>query len=215
MAIVIHSSAIVDHGAALGDGTRVWHFAHVSAGARIGTDCSLGQNVYVGNDVLIGNGVKVQNNVSIYDAVTLEDEVFCGPSMVFTNVYNPRAGVVRKHEYRRTLVRRGASIGANATIVCGVTIGEFAFIGAGAVVNRDVPAFALMAGVPARQIGWISRHGERLALPLAGEGEARCPHTGDVYVLRNGGCAPGHTQSNPHEPDHDRVRKQAVGSHQG
>jgi UDP-2-acetamido-3-amino-2,3-dideoxy-glucuronate N-acetyltransferase len=188
MGAVIHPSAIVDEGARLGAGTHVWHFAHVCAGARIGSGCSLGQNVFVGNDVRIGDRVKVQNNVSVYDAVTLEDDVFCGPSMVFTNVYNPRAAVVRKDEYRRTLVRRGATIGANATIVCGVTIGEYAFIAAGAVVKRDVPAFALMAGVPARQAGWMSRHGERLALPLSGAGQAVCPHTGDTYLLEGGAC---------------------------
>jgi len=202
----IHPSAIVDDGAVLGEGSRVWHFAHVCGGARIGAHCSLGQNVYVGNDVLIGNGVKVQNNVSIYDAVTLEDDVFCGPSMVFTNVYNPRAAVVKKHEYRRTLVRRGASIGANATIVCGVSIGEYAFVAAGAVVNRDVPPYALVAGVPARQIGWISRYGERLALPLEGEGEARCPHTGETYVLRGGACAPRAPQAHGREHDDPAVR---------
>jgi UDP-2-acetamido-3-amino-2,3-dideoxy-glucuronate N-acetyltransferase len=184
----VHPSAIVDAGAVLGPGTRVWHFSHVCGGARIGADCSLGQNVFVGNDVVIGNGVKIQNNVSVYDAVTLEDEVFCGPSMVFTNVYNPRAGIVRKDQYRRTVVKRGASIGANATIVCGVTVGRFAFVGAGAVVKRSVPDFAMMAGVPAHQIGWISRFGERLALPLSGNGEAACPHTGDVYLLRDGTC---------------------------
>lgn len=188
MAIDIHPSAIVDAGATLGDGSKVWHFAHICAGARIGADCSLGQNVYVGNDVRLGARVKVQNNVSIYDAVTLDDDVFCGPSMVFTNVYNPRAAVVRKHEYRRTRVERGATIGANATIVCGVTLGAYAFVAAGAVVNRDVAPFALVAGVPARQIGWVSRHGERLALPLTGDGEARCPLTGDVYVMRDGVC---------------------------
>jgi len=185
----VHSSAIVDPGAFLGPGTRVWHFSHVCSGALIGADCSLGQNVFVGNDVRIGDRVKIQNNVSVYDAVTLEDEVFCGPSMVFTNVYNPRAGVVRKHQYRHTLVKRGASIGANATIVCGATIGSYAFIGAGAVVKGDVPDFALMAGVPARQIGWISRFGERLRLPLAGNGEAICPHTRDVYLLVDGVCS--------------------------
>jgi UDP-2-acetamido-3-amino-2,3-dideoxy-glucuronate N-acetyltransferase len=184
----IHPSAIVDDGAALGPGTHVWHFSHVCAGARIGAACSLGQNVFVGNDVVIGDRVKIQNNVSVYDAVTLEDEVFCGPSMVFTNVYNPRAGIVRKDQYRRTLVRRGASIGANATIVCGVVVGAHAFVGAGAVVKRDVPDFAMVAGVPARQLGWISRFGERLALPLAGTGDAVCPHTGDVYTLRDGVC---------------------------
>jgi UDP-2-acetamido-3-amino-2,3-dideoxy-glucuronate N-acetyltransferase len=184
----IHPSAIVDPGATIGEGTRVWHFAHVCAGARIGSACSLGQNVFVGNDVLVGDRVKIQNNVSVYDAVTLEDDVFCGPSMVFTNVYNPRSAVVRKDEYRRTLVRRGATIGANATIVCGITIGEYAFIGAGAVVNRDVPAFAMMAGVPARRIGWMSRFGERLALPVNGSGMAVCPRTGDTYLLDDGAC---------------------------
>ena len=179
----VHPSAIVDDGAELGAGTRVWHFAHVSGRARIGERCSLGQNVYVGNDVLIGDNVKIQNNVSVYDAVTLEDDVFCGPSMVFTNVYNPRSAVTRKGEYRRTLVRQGATLGANCTVVCGITVGRYAFIGAGAVVNRDVPDFALMLGVPARQAGWMSRFGERLALPLQGEASAACPHTGDRYQL--------------------------------
>ena len=188
MALQVHPSAIVDAGAQLGEGTRIWHFVHVSAGARIGSGCSLGQGVYVGNDVSIGDNVKIQNNVSVYDAVTLEDDVFCGPSMVFTNVLNPRSAVARKHEYRRTLVRRGATLGANCTIVCGTTIGRHAFIGAGAVVTHDVPDFALVAGVPARHIGWMSRHGERLALPLTGEGEAVCPATGERYVLLDGVC---------------------------
>ncbi len=184
MAVFIHPSAIVDEGAQLGDGCRVWHFVHICAGARIGKHCSFGQGVFVGNDVVIGNNVKIQNNVSVYDAVTLEDDVFCGPSMVFTNVYNPRAAVERKHEYRRTLVRRGATLGANCTIVCGVTIGRWAFVGAGAVIQRSVPDFALVVGVPGRRIGWMSRHGERLALPVNGEGEATCPHTGDRYRLQ-------------------------------
>jgi UDP-2-acetamido-3-amino-2,3-dideoxy-glucuronate N-acetyltransferase len=183
MPATVHPSAIVDEGALLGDGTRVWHFVHVSPGARIGAHCSLGQGVYVGNDVIVGNNVKIQNNVSVYDAVTLEDDVFCGPSMVFTNVHNPRAAVPRKHEYRRTLVKRGATLGANCTIVCGTTIGEHAFVGAGAVVSRDVPAYALVVGVPARRIGWMSRHGERLALPASGRGEAACPATGERYRL--------------------------------
>ena len=184
--VSVHPSAIVDEGATLGEGTRVWHFAHVCAGARIGSDCSLGQGVFVGNDVRIGNRVKIQNHVSVYDAVTLEDEVFCGPSMVFTNVVNPRAAVERKHEYRRTLVKRGATLGANCTVVCGVTIGEYAFIGAGAVVSRDVPAFALMVGVPARRIGWMSRHGQRLPLPVSSPEpiEAACPATGERYRLQ-------------------------------
>ena len=188
MGAIIHPSAIVDDGARLGDGTRVWHFAHVCGGAVVGAGCSLGQNVFVASEARIGDRVKIQNNVSVFDAVTLEDDVFCGPGMVFTNVYNPRAAVARKDEYRPTLVRRGATIGANATIVCGVTIGEYAFIAAGAVVNRDVPAFALMAGVPARRIGWMSRHGERLALPPAGRHAAACPHSGDMYMLDGERC---------------------------
>jgi UDP-2-acetamido-3-amino-2,3-dideoxy-glucuronate N-acetyltransferase len=186
MSATIHETAIVDAGAAVGTGTRIWHWVHVSAGAVIGDDCSLGQNVYVGNDVRIGNNVKIQNNVSVYDAVTLVDDVFCGPSTVFTNVYNPRSAVNRKAEYRRTLVRKGATLGANSTIVCGVVIGSYAFVGAGAVVNRDVPDFALMLGVPARHAGWMSRHGERL---LFVDGFATCAATGEKYVLRDGLCA--------------------------
>jgi len=188
MAAFIHPTAIVDDGARIGDGTRVWHWVHVSGGASIGRNCSLGQNVYVGNRVVIGDGVKIQNNVSVYDNVSLEDDVFCGPSMVFTNVYNPRSAVERKSEYRDTVVRRGATLGANCTIVCGVTIGEFAFVGAGAVVNRDVPAFALIVGVPGRLIGWMSRHGERLALPVEGDAVTTCPHTGEQYRLVGGIC---------------------------
>jgi UDP-2-acetamido-3-amino-2,3-dideoxy-glucuronate N-acetyltransferase len=182
----IHASAIVDPGASIGEGSRVWHFAHVCSGAVIGRDCSLGQNVFVGNRVRIGRNVKIQNNVSVYDNVVLEDDVFCGPSMVFTNVYNPRSAVSRKSEYRDTLVRRGATLGANCTIVCGVEIGEYAFIGAGAVVNRNVPPFALMLGLPARQAGWMSRYGERLSIPIFGDAVAVCAHTGDRYVLENG-----------------------------
>lgn len=192
MSYFIHPSAIVDQGAQVGDGTRIWHWVHVSGGATIGRNCSLGQNVYVGNRVVIGNGVKIQNNVSVYDNVTLEDDVFCGPSMVFTNVYNPRSAVERKTEYRNTVVRRGATLGANCTIICGVTIGEFAFIGAGSVVNNDVPAFALVVGVPGRQIGWMSRHGARLDLPLAGDAVATCPETGDRYRLSGGICRLAH-----------------------
>jgi UDP-2-acetamido-3-amino-2,3-dideoxy-glucuronate N-acetyltransferase len=186
--ISIHPTAIVDEGATIGAGTRIWHWAHICGNAKIGAACSFGQNVFVGNDVVIGDNCKVQNNVSIYDAVTLEDDVFCGPSMVFTNVHNPRAAVQRKSEYRRTTVRKGATLGANCTIVCGITIGAYAFIGAGAVVTKDVKSYALMAGVPARQIGWMSRFGERLALPLEGNGEATCPHTGLQYLLNDGHC---------------------------
>lgn len=182
-AFQLHPSAIVDPGAQIGEGSRVWHFVHVCGGAKIGRHCSLGQNVFVGNRVVIGDYVKIQNNVSVYDNVFLEDGVFCGPSMVFTNVYNPRSLVERKDEYRDTIVRRGATLGANCTIVCGVTIGEHAFVGAGAVVNKDVPAYALMVGVPARQVGWMSEHGEQLDLPLRGTGEVTCRHTGARYVL--------------------------------
>ena len=180
----VHPSAIVDDGAQIGEGSRVWHFAHVCGGARIGKGVSLGQNVFVGNKVVIGDKCKIQNNVSVYDNVTLEEGVFCGPSMVFTNVYNPRSLIERKSEYRDTLVKRGATLGANCTIVCGVTIGEFAFIGAGAVINKDVKPYALMVGVPARQIGWMSEHGEQLALPLSGEAVATCAATGRQYALR-------------------------------
>jgi UDP-2-acetamido-3-amino-2,3-dideoxy-glucuronate N-acetyltransferase len=188
MAISVHETAIIDEGARIGPGTRIWHWVHICGGARIGRDCSLGQNVFVGNRVVIGNNCKIQNNVSVYDNVTLEDDVFCGPSMVFTNVYNPRSAVPRKDEYRDTLVRQGATLGANCTIVCGVTIGRYAFVGAGAVVNRDVPDFALMVGVPATQVGWMSMHGERLDLPLSGSGLATCLATGLVYRLSNGVC---------------------------
>lgn len=181
----IHSSAIVDAGAVIGEDSRVWHFAHVCAGARIGKGVSLGQNVFVGNKVSIGNYCKIQNNVSVYDNVTLEEGVFCGPSMVFTNVYNPRSLIERKNEYRNTLVKRGSTLGANCTIVCGITVGEFAFVGAGAVVNRDIPAYALVVGVPAKQIGWMSEFGEQLQLPLTGNAEVRCSHTHDLYVLND------------------------------
>jgi UDP-2-acetamido-3-amino-2,3-dideoxy-glucuronate N-acetyltransferase len=181
-----HPTAIIDEGAQIGAESRLWHFTHVCAGARIGRGVSLGQGVFVANRAVIGDRCKVQNNVSIYDGVTLEEGVFCGPSMVFTNVHNPRALVERKDQYRDTLVRRGATLGANCTIVCGITVGSYAFVGAGAVVIRDVPDFALVVGTPARQIGWMSAYGERLDLPLAGEGEATCPHTGDHYLLSRG-----------------------------
>jgi UDP-2-acetamido-3-amino-2,3-dideoxy-glucuronate N-acetyltransferase len=183
MSITIHPSAIVDEGAEIGDGSRVWHFVHVCGGARIGAGVSLGQNVFVGNRVVIGDRCKIQNNVSVYDNVTLEDGVFCGPSMVFTNVHNPRALIERKEEFRDTRVRRGATLGANCTIVCGVTIGAYAFVAAGAVVSKDVPDFALIMGVPGRQVGWMSAFGEKLDLPLSGQAETICPHTGDCYTL--------------------------------
>jgi UDP-2-acetamido-3-amino-2,3-dideoxy-glucuronate N-acetyltransferase len=183
-----HETAVVDDGAAIGRGSRIWHFVHVGSGARIGEDVTLGQNVFVASGAVVGNGCRVQNNVSIYDGVVLEEEVFCGPSMVFTNVVNPRAAVERKSEFRQTRVGRGASLGANCTIVCGASIGAYAFVGAGAVVTRDVKDHALVVGVPAEQVGWMSRHGERLDLPLDGDGSAQCPATGERYVLESGIC---------------------------
>ena len=186
MKYTVHETAIVDEGAQIGEGSRIWHWVHICSEAVIGKACSFGQNVFVGNKVIIGNNVKVQNNVSVYDNVTLEDDVFCGPSMVFTNVYNPRSAVTRKDEYRNTLVKQGSTLGANCTIVCGITIGSYAFIGAGAVVNKDVPDFALMVGVPAKQIGWMSRFGEQLELPINGNGEVVCAHTSENYSLKDG-----------------------------
>ncbi len=188
MGIIVHPTAIVDEGAQIGEGSRIWHWVHISGGAKIGRDCSFGQNVFVANRVVIGNNVKIQNNVSVYDNVTLEDDVFCGPSMVFTNVYNPRSAVSRKNEFRDTLVKKGATMGANCTVICGTVIDEYAFIAAGAVVNRNVKPYALMVGNPARQIGWMSRHGVRLDLALTGEGSAVCPATGEKYFLINSIC---------------------------
>jgi len=181
----VHETAIVDKGAAIGNDTRVWHWVHICKDAKIGEKCSLGQNVFVGNRVSIGNNVKIQNNVSVYDNVTLEDDVFCGPSMVFTNVFNPRSAVSRKDEYRNTLVKRGATLGANCTIICGNTIGEYAFIGAGSVITTNVKPFALMTGIPARQTGWMSKFGEKLDLPLTGDAQTRCPNTNELYQLNN------------------------------
>lgn len=181
--ITVHETSIIDFGAQIGEGTRIWHFCHICKGAKIGCNVSLGQNVYVGNNTSIGDGCKIQNNVSIYDNVTLERYVFCGPSMVFTNVYNPRAFIERKTEFKDTLVKEGATLGANCTIVCGVTIGEYAFIGAGALINKNVLPYALMVGVPAHQIGWMSQYGEQIPLPLTGNGEYICPHTGNLYRL--------------------------------
>ena len=182
--IKVHPSSIIDEGATVGDGSSIWHWSHICAEAAIGERVSIGQNVFISNKVTIGNDCKIQNNVSIYDNVTLEDGVFCGPSMVFTNVYNPRALISRKNQYKDTLVKRGATLGANCTIVCGVTIGEYSFIAAGAVVTTNVPDFGLMAGVPAKKIGWMSAFGERLELPLAGNAKAKCPHTGDFYQIK-------------------------------
>lgn len=183
MAITVHASAIIDKGAKIGDGSRIWHFVHVCSGAVIGKNVSMGQGVFVGNKVTIGDNCKIQNNVSVYDNVHLQDGVFCGPSMVFTNVYNPRSLIDRKDEYRDTLVSHGATLGANCTIVCGVTIGRFAFIGAGTVVNKNVKPYALVVGVPGKQIGWMSEHGKQIPLPLEGNDEYKCEITGDTYKL--------------------------------
>ncbi len=183
MNYTVHPTAIVDEGAQIGEGSRVWHFVHVCGGAKIGKGVSLGQNVFVGNQVTIGDKCKIQNNVSVYDNVTLEDGVFCGPSMVFTNVYNPRSLIERKDEFRDTLIKKGATLGANCTIVCGTTVGEYSFVGAGAVINKDVKPYALMVGVPARQIGWMSEFGEQLNLPLEGHAQTTCQHLGDLYIL--------------------------------
>ncbi len=195
----IHPSAIVDKGAQIGDGCRIWHFVHICGGAKIGVHCSFGQNVFVGNNVEIGNNCKIQNNVSIYDNVFLEEGVFCGPSMVFTNVYNPRSLIERKNEYLDTRVKKGATLGANCTIVCGVTIGRFAFIGAGAVINQDVPDYALMVGVPARQIGWMSEYGEQLDLPLQGNASCICNHTQTRYILKDGTLTRHHHKGSNHK----------------
>jgi UDP-2-acetamido-3-amino-2,3-dideoxy-glucuronate N-acetyltransferase len=185
MTYSVHPSAIIDEGAKIGEDSRIWHFVHVCGGAQIGKCVSLGQNVFVGNKVVIGDKCKIQNNVSVYDNVTLEDGVFCGPSMVFTNVYNPRSLIERKSEYRDTLVKKGATLGANSTIVCGTTIGEYAFIGAGAVVNKDVKPYALMVGVPAKQIGWMSEYGEQIPLPIKGSGQYICSRSNQTYQLIN------------------------------
>jgi UDP-2-acetamido-3-amino-2,3-dideoxy-glucuronate N-acetyltransferase len=181
----VHETAIVDKGAQIGSDSRVWQWVHVCGGAKIGSGVSLGQNVFVGNKVVIGDKCKIQNNVSVYDNVYLEEGVFCGPSMVFTNVYNPRSLIERKDEYRDTFVKKGATLGANCTIICGATVGAFAFVGAGAVVNKDVPPYALMIGVPARQIGWMSEYGEKLDLPVSGNAQAICEHTGQKYQLKD------------------------------
>lgn len=191
MPVQIHPSAIVDEGAQIGEGSRVWHFVHICGGAKIGKNVSMGQGVFVGNKVTIGDNCKIQNNVSVYDNVHLEEGVFCGPSMVFTNVYNPRSLIERKDEYLDTIVRKGASLGANCTLVCGVTVGRYAFVGAGAVVNKDVPDYALVVGVPAKQIGWMSEFGEQLNLPVTGDGETVCGQTGKRYRLKDGMLSTG------------------------
>lgn len=187
MAFTVHESAIIDEGARIGEGSRIWHFTHICGGATIGNNCSLGQNVFIGNKVSIGNNVKIQNNVSVYDEVILEDNVFCGPSMVFTNVYNPRSHLERKHEYRRTHVKQGATIGANATIICGVTLGEYSFIGAGSVVKNDVRAYEIIVGVPGKHGGWMCQCGIRLQ-HVTDSHILKCKSCGSTYTLDAEGC---------------------------
>lgn len=184
--VFIHETAIIDEGAKLDVGTKIWHWTHVCGGARIGKNVSIGQNVFIGNRAVIGANCKIQNNVSVYDDVILEKGVFCGPSMVFTNVYNPRSLIERKSEYRKTLIQEGATLGANCTIICGIKIGRYAFIGAGSVVNKSVKSYALMVGVPAKQIGWMSEYGEQLDLPLSGDSKVICSNTNEKYVLEKG-----------------------------
>jgi len=181
-----HETAIVEEGAQIGADSKVWQWVHICGGAQVGKRVTLGQNVFVGNEVIIGDQCKIQNNVSVYDNVTLEDGVFCGPSVVFTNVYNPRSLIERKNEYQNTLIKKGATLGANCTILCDVIIGEFAFVGAGALINKDVPAYALVVGVPAKQIGWMSEYGEKLDLPISGNAKTTCEHTGQKYQLKDG-----------------------------
>lgn len=190
-----HESAWVDSGAKIGKGTKIWFFSHVCDGAEVGENCILGQGTYVGSNTKIGNGVKIQNNVSVYDNVILEDDVFCGPSVVFTNVINPRAFIERKTEFKTTLVRKGSTLGANCTIVCGVELGEYSFVGAGAVITKDVPPYAVFTGVPARQSGWISKAGGVLDLPISGKGKASCPINGERYILRGNRLFPENEMS--------------------
>lgn len=180
---IIHSSSIIDEGSIIGANTRIWHWVHIAKGARIGANCTLGQNVFISGKAIIGNGVKIQNNVSIFDEVTIEDNVFCGPNMVFTNVINPRSRISRKKEYKKTLIKEGATLGANCTIICGITIGEYAFIGAGAVVSKNIKKYALEVGVPSSQIGWMSEYGEKIPLPLSGHGSWKCPKSCNKYIL--------------------------------
>jgi len=183
--VFIHETSCIDDNVVIGQGTKIWHFNHILSDCNIGENCSFGQNVVTGPKVIIGNNVKIQNNVSIYEGVTLEKDVFCGPSCVFTNVRNPRSKIIRKEEYRKTLVRQGATLGANCTIICGVTIGAFAFIGAGSVVSKDVPSYGLVVGVPAKQVGWMSEYGEKLDLPLTGNAVTVCEYTNQKYQLKN------------------------------